>query len=163
MHLSFVPFKKAHAVELLGWKYPPPYEQYNALDSGDDPEKLIELFTNLENLFFAILQEDKMIGFRSFGKDGQVPGGNYPNTHLDTGGGLRPDLTGKGMGQEIITQGLQFGIKQFGKANFRVTIAQENQRAKKVCLRIGFEEVQTFPRTSDGKEFIILTNTISPN
>jgi ribosomal-protein-alanine N-acetyltransferase len=53
--------------------------------------------------FRALVETDELIGFRSFGDDGQVPGGPYESTTppggsvRDTGGGLRPDLTGRGL------------------------------------------------------------------
>jgi hypothetical protein len=37
----------------------------------------------------------------------------YDDSALDTGGGLRPDLTGQGKGREAIQTGLDFGRQQF--------------------------------------------------
>ena len=45
----------------------------------------------------------------SFGPDGRVPGWDYDETALDTGGGLRPSLTGQGLGRAVISAGLDFG------------------------------------------------------
>ncbi len=159
MNLTFHPFTQAHAEEIMDWKYPPPYEQYNTPDT--DQPKPTELLTDSEDHFFAVIQDETMIAFRSFGKDGQVPGGSYPDTHLDTGGGLRPDLTGKGLGQEVITQGLLFGSRHFNTQKFRVSIDARNQRAQTVCRRIGFKKTNSFKKPLDGNEFITLTITLS--
>jgi ribosomal-protein-alanine N-acetyltransferase len=52
--------------------------------------------------YHAVMAVDRLIGFRSFGPDGQVPGREYDDCALDTGGGLRPDLTGQGLGRMVI-------------------------------------------------------------
>ena len=57
---------------------------------GVNPEELL----NPEVGYHAVMAEDRLIGFRSFGPDGQVPGWEYDDSALDTGGGLRPELTG---------------------------------------------------------------------
>lgn len=59
------------------------------------------------------------MAFRSFGEDGRVNGGDYDDSFLDTGGGLRPDLTGQGLGPEMIAEGLAFGRMTFGVWRFR--------------------------------------------
>ncbi len=69
------------------------------------------------------MAEDRLIGFRSFGPDGQVPGWEYDDSALDTGGGLRPELTGKSLGRAVISAGLVFGRDRFAPAAFRVTVA----------------------------------------
>ena len=69
-------------------------------------------------------QGDRLIGFRSFGPDGQAPGWQYDDSALDTGGGLRPmNSTGQGLGRSAISAGLAFGRERFAPAAFRVTVA----------------------------------------
>jgi RimJ/RimL family protein N-acetyltransferase len=76
---------------------------------------------------------------------------------MNTGGGLRPDLTGKGLGREAIGTGLAFGREQFAPAAFRVTIATFNVRAQRVVRSLGFGHVASFHATADGRSFEILT------
>jgi ribosomal-protein-alanine N-acetyltransferase len=47
-----------------------------------------------------------------------VPGGTYGADALDTGGGLRPDLTGRGLGREALEVGLAFGRSRFAPRAF---------------------------------------------
>jgi len=54
--------------------------------------------------------------------DGQVPGGMYDDSALDTGGGLRPDLTSQGKGREAIQTGLDFGRQQFAPCDHPASI-----------------------------------------
>ena len=96
--VRIVPMTEPYAADIAAWRYPPPYDCYDMTEV--DPGFLV----NPENGFFALTgDDDALIGFRSFGPDGQVPGGSYDSSALDTGGGLRPDLTGQGLGRRAIT------------------------------------------------------------
>jgi ribosomal-protein-alanine N-acetyltransferase len=141
----------AYAAELTGWRYPAPYERYDL--TGTDPAALADPASG----FFALTDGTGLIGFRSFGPDGQVPGGAYDDSALDTGGGLRPDLTGRGLGRAAIATGLEFGQRRFRPAAFRVTIATFNVRARRVVTALGFRPAGTFLSAADGREFEILT------
>ena len=141
------------AAELVGWRYPAPYQCYDL--AGADPG----YFTDPANGFRALVDDDgALIGYRSFGPDGRVPGGAYDETALDTGGGLRPDLTGlgRGLGREAIATGLAYGRATFHPTAFRVTVASFNTRARKVVESLGFVYRETFAATTDGSRYDIL-------
>lgn len=138
------------AADIVTWRYPPPYD-YNDMTSAD-PAFLADPASG----FFALTDGGELIGFRSFGPDGQVPGGEYPGDALDTGGGLRPDLTGRGLGRRAITTGLDFGRKRFAPPAFRVTVASHNARALRVVESLGFVRTSAFPAQSSGMSFEIL-------
>src|SRR5258708_38724571 len=87
----------AYAAQIVTWRYPPPYDCYDITGAS------AAFIASTEGGFYALTDADKFIGFRSFGPDGQVPGGEYDDSALDTGGGLRRDLTGKGPGREAIS------------------------------------------------------------
>ena len=137
----------AYAADIATWRYAAPYDCYNMTDS--DPVFL----ANPASGFFALVDESGLIGFRSFGVDGQVPGGEYDNSALDTGGGLHPELTGQGRGQEAIRTGLEFGRKTFRPQAFRVTIATFNVRAQRVVAALGFHQIGTFSASTDGRGY----------
>jgi ribosomal-protein-alanine N-acetyltransferase len=163
--LSFVPLTAAHAAELKGWRYPPPYDCYDLTDA--DPAELADPGSG----FYAVLAgtglagtglagmglaADGLIAYRSFGADGRVPGWEYDDAALDTGGGLRPDLTGRGLGRTVIAAGLAFGQHQFAPHAFRVTVASFNLRAGRVVASLGFRPVGRFPATADGRPYDVL-------
>lgn len=107
--------------------------------------------------FYAARDHDGLlIAFRCFGPDAQVPGGRYDASALDTGGGLRPDLTGRGLGAEIMRAGLDFGLEVYHTPAFRVTVAAFNQRALKTCEKVGYRRVSTFFSAPNGTDFVIL-------
>jgi [ribosomal protein S18]-alanine N-acetyltransferase len=83
----------------------------------------------------------------------QVPGGEYDDSALDSGGSLRPDLTGKGLGREANRTGLEFGAQVFRPRAFRVTIASFNARAQRVIAALGFRPAGTFAAATDGRSY----------
>lgn len=85
-----------------------------------------------------------------------MPGGVYDGSALDTGGGLRPQLTGQGLGREAIATGLDFGRREFSPAAFRVTIASFNVRAQRVVEALGFRRIGSFLASSDQRSYDIL-------
>jgi ribosomal-protein-alanine N-acetyltransferase len=146
-----------HAADIVTWRYPAPYDCYDVSDA--EPE----FFLDPRNGFFALLSgPDNLIGFRSFGADGQVPGGDYDYLALDTGGGLRPSLTGQGLGRQAIQTGLDFGRRRFAPSAFRVTVASFNSRALRVVTSLGFRAVSSFAATTDGRRFEILVRDEAP-
>jgi RimJ/RimL family protein N-acetyltransferase len=142
MHIAAM--TAAHAREVVTWRYPPPYDVYDM--TGADPGHL----AGADSGFYALLDREELIGFRSFGPDGQVPGGPYDESALDTGGGLRPDLTGRGLGRRAISTGLAFGIASFSPTALRMTVAAFNVRAHRVVESLGFARVADFEATATG-------------
>jgi RimJ/RimL family protein N-acetyltransferase len=141
----------SYATEIATWRYEAPYDCYDMTSA--DPAFL----ASTESGFFALAgDDDDLIGYRSFGADGQVPGGRYDASALDTGGGLRPDLTGKGLGRLAIATGLEFGRQRFAPAAFRVTVATFNTRALRVVEALGFRAVEDFQASTDGRGYRIL-------
>jgi [ribosomal protein S18]-alanine N-acetyltransferase len=140
----------AFAADIVTWRYPSPYDTYDM--TSVDPATLTDPALG----YFALADEGRLIGYRCFGDDGQVPGGSYDSSALDTGGGLRPELTGRGLGRQAIEAGLEFGRRQYGPPAFRVTVASFNARALHVVGALGFEPVSSFSASTDGRAYQIL-------
>lgn len=148
--MRIVAMTAMYAADLVTWHYPEPYERYGLV--GSDPG----WFTDPANGYVALVDGDMLIGYRSFGLEGRVPGGCYDDTALDTGGGLRPEVTGRGLGRAAIAVGLDYGRQRFGPTAFRVTVATFNLRARRVVESLGFRRTHTFLATTDGSSFDIL-------
>lgn len=140
----------AYADQIVTWRYPAPYQCYDMTSAS------AAFIANPLSGFYVLTDADDLIGFRSFGADGQVPGGEYDSSALDTGGGLRPDLTGKGLGRQAIATGLEFGRREFAPAAFRVTVASFNERALRVIRALGFRQVGSFAALTDGRSYELL-------
>ncbi|NIV29393.1 MAG: GNAT family N-acetyltransferase, partial [Anaerolineae bacterium] len=68
-----------------------------------------------------------------------------------------PDLTGQGLGHAFVRAVLRFARHELAPTEYRVTVAEFNERALRVWQATGFRQVQQFKRTSDGMPFVVLT------
>ncbi|MBJ8205977.1 GNAT family N-acetyltransferase, partial [Bacillus cereus] len=78
--------------------------------------------------------QGEFIGYFCFGGNAQVPGGRDANLYdgedvIDIGLGMKPALTGKGMGKEFFKAGIAFATKEFNAKMFRLSVATFNTRA----------------------------------
>ncbi len=154
MKIIFRPMDEVNAREIARWQYDSPYDIYNL----GDIDEAIQYVIDPQNALYSITDEaDDLIGFCSFGLDGQVPGGDYSAEGLDIGMGIRPDLTGQGRGSNCVAAVLDFALRSFSAEHIRVTIAAFNQRALRVWEKNGFQRVQTFRKGGSDRKFIILT------
>ena len=141
MKLTFQLLKEEHALAIVTWCYTPPYDCYN-LAVHTVKENLYYLLDS-ENAFYAILNsQGELEGYCSFGLDGQVPGGDYRVAALDTGIGIRPDLTGQRRGEQYAQAVMKYGAERYGAQKLRVSIAEFNIRAQHVWEKLEFERRQ---------------------
>ena len=151
MELFFTPLAKEDASEMIGWRYKSPYDVYNLADTDT-----IEYLINPKNQFYAFKDEQgKLIGYCSFGLDGQVPGGDYRADALDIGMGINPEFVGRGFGARYASLVLNIAKEKFSATQCRVTIAKFNHRAQKVWEKVGFQPVQEFTFEVTGIEFLV--------
>jgi ribosomal-protein-alanine N-acetyltransferase len=145
---------EAKALAILEWRHEAPYDLYNL-----DPASLAEalrVFLDPQYAYYAITDHDgDLVAYCCFGPDAQVPGGDYRPSALDIGLGVRPDLTGQGLGLTYVSAALDFARRTFAPTAFRVTVAEFNKRAQRVCEKAGFRPVQSFHRHGDGRAFVV--------
>ena len=147
--LRLAPLTGEQALAIVTWRYPPPYDCYDMTGAGPD-----ELLTPGAG-YFAVLAGGRLVGFWAFGDDGRVPGGEYDDSALDIGGGLRPELVGRGLGREVVAAGLAHGRELFAPIAFRVTVASFNERALRTVEAAGFRRVDRFVAPT-GRSFEVL-------
>jgi len=153
--LTFHLIDETSARDVMAWRYDPPYDVYN-LDP--DSEELLQYLLDRDTACYGLTDADgDLVGFCTFGTDGQVPGGDYSTEALDIGMGIRPDLTGRGTGSLYVNAVLEFAMARFAPATLRVTVARFNDRAHRVWEKAGFRETQRFERIPDGMPFTVLT------
>jgi [ribosomal protein S18]-alanine N-acetyltransferase len=152
----FTPMNDEEARAVVSWRYEAPYDFY---DMANDPEGLEELLgpPDRREGYYAVRSDCELVGFFSFGPGGQLPSFDYPDDgYLDIGLGLRPDLTGKGLGLEFLLAGLEFGRRHFAPAGFRLAVATFNERAIQVYERAGFRRVTVFTHHTYGADYPFL-------
>jgi RimJ/RimL family protein N-acetyltransferase len=144
-------------LDFLAWRYPPPYHIYNL--EVDDPTDTVAYFLMAENGYFAVHDDaDALVGFCCYGFEGQVPGGDYTLDALDVGIGMRPSLTGKGLGYEYLAAVLDYAMESYQPLRLRATVAAFNRRSQRVFQKHGFLWDSSFVANNAARrEFIIWT------
>ena len=116
-------------------------------------------FVDPVNAYHAIVDNGgQLVAYCCFGPDARVPGGDYDNPALDIGLGVHPDLSGQGLGGAFVDAVLRFAQQEFVPTEFRVTVAEFNERALRVWEKARFRPVQRFERKQDGAPFVILVS-----
>ncbi|HEX8694524.1 MAG TPA: GNAT family protein [Longimicrobium sp.] len=151
---TFQPMDEESAREILAWRYAGLYAVY---DPGTgDPDAALRTFLDPANAYFAVRDGDgALVAYWCFGPDARVPGGDYAGEALDVGGGVRPELTGRGRGLPLLEAALGFARERFHPPAFRVTVAEWNARALRACERAGFVVEQSFANP-EGTRFAVL-------
>jgi ribosomal-protein-alanine N-acetyltransferase len=130
--MKVVPLSEEHARAIADWRYEFPYEWY---DTAADPRR-VELFANparREGLRAVVDDDGELIGFFNFVREGD---------EVRIGLGIRPDLTGRGLGAEFIDAGLRYATEEWAPSSFRLWVARWNERALRAYRRAGFREVR---------------------
>ena len=76
----------------------------------------------------------------------------------EVGAGLRPDLTGIGLGGPFLREACRFGGELYGPERFRVAVAAFNRRAQMVAHALGFEAEDKL--RNDDNEFVVMTRNV---
>ncbi|AXK20811.1 MULTISPECIES: GNAT family N-acetyltransferase [Bacillus] len=142
------------ANEINTWTYEEPYNLYSFSGEKEVIEEL------LDGTYYGCCDDQgEFIGYFCFGENAQVPGGRDANLYgrenlIDIGLGMKPALTGKGMGKEFFKAGIAFATKEFNAKMFRLSVATFNTRAITLYKNIGFQQGPIF--LSRGREFMLM-------
>ncbi|MGB7337725.1 MAG: GNAT family N-acetyltransferase [Phototrophicaceae bacterium] len=153
MDWRFEPMSVEAAHTMIAWRYEDAYSLYNI--NTDDIEAELIYMCDPVNHYYAIYDNDVLVGHVSFFADAQVKGGDYSADALDIGAGMRPDTTGKGNGTKTIAAILDFARERYQPKAFRATIIEWNKRSQKATTNNGFKEVSRFTSISHDTDFII--------
>jgi RimJ/RimL family protein N-acetyltransferase len=135
MKVKIAPATAETFAELEAWRYEPPYDFY---DGDQDP------VLNSERFYGAVGDDGTLVGFYYLEEKGEA---------VEIGLGLRPNLTGHGLGAEFLEAGLDLARTRFPGHPIILNVAAFNERAIKVYERAGFREtgrhVRSFTRWGD--------------
>ena len=117
--------------EVATWHYEPPYDFY---DLASDPHDAAEMRHRARaGHFRAVLgDEERLDAFWYF---------DWPDDAVEVGIGLRPDLTGRGLGESFLRAQLDYASGEWRPTTFRLFVAAWNERAIRLYERLGFREV----------------------
>jgi ribosomal-protein-alanine N-acetyltransferase len=142
---AFRPLTQQDAERIARWRYTEPYSFY---DWESDPDDLAEFLdaTARGGDYVAVEGDDgTVIGFL-----------HYKRPHgatLEIGLGLRPDVTGRGLGRSFVEAGLEYARRRFAPVEFGLSVATFNRRAITVYERAGFAATRMFPHGTNGGEW----------
>ncbi len=138
------------AHDFASWRYGGEYAVYDA--DAEDWERFLDPIWAYRSLRD---ESGAAVGYCCFGADARVPGGRYEGDAVDLGGGLRPELTGAGRGDEFLAAVMGEAERMSPGARLRVTIAAFNRRALRMVEKAGFVEVERFTGPDD-RPFVVL-------
>ena len=125
--------ERTYASEVATWHYEPPFDFY---DSGVGPATTRPrcAIPPTPRTYRAVLDDgdERLDAFWYFDWQGDV---------VDVGIGLRPELTGRGLGESFLRAQLDYATSQWAPATFRLFVAAWNERAIRLYERLGFSEV----------------------
>ena len=142
--VSITGMSQDDARDIATWRYEPPYDFYDADADARDLAELLDA-TQREGRYFSVRDDDgTLIGFLQL---------DPVDDAIDLGLGLRPDLTGRGLGQPFLETGLEFARKLCSPRRFTLSVAAFNARAIAVYARAGFTRTRTFDHETNGGVF----------
>jgi ribosomal-protein-alanine N-acetyltransferase len=147
MQFAFRPLTEADALAIARWHYDEPYTFYDADQDADDLAELLDPASWVEVYHAVDDERGELVGYHSFEQEGDT---------VVVGLGLRPDLTGRGLGASFVQAGLDFARARYTPRRFRLRVATFNRRAIAVYERAGFSPVRTFMQRTNGGEFEFL-------
>lgn len=144
MKITFHPMRQEAAERISGWKYEGIYEMYSFAGPEEDAAELMN-----GEYYSAHHEAGDLIGYLCHGQSARVPGGYHKGIYdqagfTDIGLGMKPELTGKRLGVPFLREALKFLEQQWNTRQFRLVVAEFNERAVKVYERVGFAISMSF-------------------
>ncbi len=161
MDFTFQKVDLGVALKIVAWDYPAPYHVYNVHRSALTVARFVD------GPYFAVLSGEQLMGFFCYGASAQLTDKKdhalyRARDYLDVG--LHPDWCGRGRGFSFVRSGLLFARSQGWLKGFRLTVASNNTRARKVYSRLGFQETGRIPwNAALTHDFVVMTlGTLGP-
>jgi RimJ/RimL family protein N-acetyltransferase len=139
--------------EVATWHYEPPYDFY---DLASDPDDEASMHDPAHAAHYRAVLTDgdgRLDAFWYF---------DWPDRVVEVGIGLRPGLTGRGLGESFMRAQLDYASQNWQPETFRMFVAAWNARAIRLYERLGFSEVSRETRRFElvgEHEFIQLERT----
>ena len=132
----------ADASAVAAWRYPEPYAFYDWDQDADDLAELLDPSEWGRRYFAADAADGSLAGVFVFSVNGDGA--------AEIGLGLRPDLTGRGLGTTFVDAGMRFAADALGARSYALAVAAFNGRAIAVYERCGFREVEQYLHATNG-------------
>ncbi|WP_099159148.1 GNAT family N-acetyltransferase [Virgibacillus ndiopensis] len=131
----------------FNWHYDNEYSFYDMEADREDLKEFLNPGTR-GNSMFAVTKDDELVAFFSVNK--------VADKTFDIGLGMRPDLTGRGMGLEFLKEAMNLVQSEYEPKKITLSVAAFNQRAIKLYRKFGFKDIGTFMQDTNGSTFEFL-------
>ncbi|MEG2289859.1 MAG: GNAT family N-acetyltransferase [Clostridium sp.] len=139
---------ESDAKNIATWKFDGIYCFYDNDRSEGKKEWAMNLDKD-ESAFGIYNETNELIGNCCFDRD-------EDDKEVSFGIQMRPDLTGKGIGKEILEVVLEFGREKYNLEKINLLVVKFNERAIKVYKRLGFKVTEEFVWNVNGGEYEFL-------
>ena len=150
LRFHFRPMRWRDVAAIAGWRYAEQYAFYDmnfAVLLGVAAVQGVLRPIGL-TVYYVVHMEtgdrEQLAGVFSFMPRGRM---------LEIGLGLRPDLTGQGLGLAFVNAGLDYARAHFAPRRFQLVVAAFNTRAIRVYERAGFAAVRSFTDYHRGRPY----------
>lgn len=138
------PTTESDAEEIAAWRYDVPWSVYD-VTAADLRSELADYRT------VVAAARGEVVGFYCTGPAARVAGLSVEDQTIDLGVGLRPDLVGRGMGQQFARAVLDDLRQNRGARRVRVVVQSWNERSARLALSMGLVVVGSHQCVQAGK------------
>ncbi|MCC2248479.1 GNAT family N-acetyltransferase [Virgibacillus sp. AGTR] len=145
MHYSFKPMTQEQA-EIIAyeWHYDGEYRFYNMEEDQEDLQEFLNPERRQGSHFIVHDEKNELVGFFTY---------HCGDHKVEIGLGMKPELTGLGLGLSFLQAGIQFAEKKYICQRLTLSVASFNQRAIKVYKKAGFQTVESFTQHTNGSNY----------
>ena len=151
--LSFVGnMTMGFAKQIADWVYTDEYSVYN-----------MPSFIEMVNKNYSLVNPDRANDFLCFAINNELIGyvkiNKKPNNTIYLGIGLKPNLTGKGLGKRVLTASIEQVLLNYPNHKLMLEVRSWNIRAIKCYAAVGFKEVEiktVLDHFGNQAEFVIM-------
>ncbi|PFD48735.1 GNAT family N-acetyltransferase [Bacillus cereus] len=144
MRLIIEKLSQENAEEIANnWKYPDQYSFYNMTEDPEDYEEITTPELRADN-YFQVLNNNELFGFFALYSTESV---------IEMGIGIKPELTGKGLGEEFIRTIIEFIKDNYSISTIRLSVVDFNIRAQKVYSRQGFSKTREYSHNTNNSVY----------
>jgi len=123
---------EGYSEEVRQWHYEPPYDFYDLASDPEDEDAMRDSARAVHRRAVLDDESERLDAYWWF---------DWHDDIVEVGIGLRPDLTGRGLGESFLQAQLDYATRTWRPATFRLFVTGWNERAIKLYERLGFREV----------------------
>lgn len=129
MKFTLKPMNEEEARMISEWHYEDSYSFYDFNNDLEDAREFLDFTNRPVNKYFSVINEaGELAGFYEF---------KQKDNGIEIGLGMRPNLTGRGLGLSFLESGIEFIKEKFSPNLITLQVLSSNRRAQIVYERAG--------------------------